>query len=142
MSLYTYTGKLADGKAKSGKVTAKSEKQARERLAAELKVAVIDSIKPQVEPAHPPKPPQKTKSLSKLQKMLYLQHGCCFFCGQELPEKEASIEHLNPKAKGGVSREDNEVVCHASLNHTFGDMGLKQKFEFILRQKGAFKCPA
>ena len=73
--------------------------------------------------------------------MLYLQHGRCFFCGEELHESDASIEHLNPKAKGGTSTEDNEVICHASLNQTFGSMDLKKKFDFVLRQAGAFKCP-
>lgn len=73
--------------------------------------------------------------------MLYLQHGRCFFCGEVLLENKASIEHLNPKAKGGTNTEDNEVVCHATLNQTFGSMDLKRKFEFILRQEGAFKCP-
>lgn len=84
---------------------------------------------------------QKPKGGSKLGKMLYLQAGRCFFCGQPLEEKDASIEHLNPKSKGGKSTDDNEVVCHASLNDTFGNMDLKRKFEFTLRMGGAFRCP-
>ena len=84
---------------------------------------------------------QKPAGGSKLSKMLYLQHGRCFFCGEPLAERDASIEHLNPKSKGGTSTEDNEVVCHASLNDTFGNMDLKRKFEFTLRRGGAFKCP-
>jgi hypothetical protein len=151
MSLFAYNGRLVDGKGKTGKVTAKSEKAARDRIANEHKVAEILSIKPLAEPSRPtktatqsaPKPnTPKTKALSKLQRMLYLQHGRCFFCGEELHESEASIEHLNPKSNGGKSTEDNEVVCHVSLNQTFGSMDLKRKFEFVLRQAGTFRCPA
>ncbi len=43
---------------------------------------------------------QKPKALSKLRKMLYLQSGRCFFCGEPLMEEDASIEHLNPKSRG------------------------------------------
>ena len=141
MSLFKYTGQLADGKKKTGKITAKSEEQARKRLTGEFKLKAIDSIEPQTDSKQPLKPAQKSKSISKLQRMLYLQHGRCFFCGKELVESEASIEHLNPKAKGGTSTEDNEVVCHASLNQTFGSMDLKRKFEFTIQQRGTFKCP-
>jgi hypothetical protein len=85
---------------------------------------------------------QKTsKALTKLRKMLYLQGGNCFFCGMPLPEEHASIEHLHPKSRGGTSTEDNEVVCHKTLNHTFGNMDLKRKFEFVLKTKGGFRCP-
>ena len=84
---------------------------------------------------------QKTKPLTKLRKLLFLQSGRCFYCGEQLEEKEANIEHLNPKSRGGKSSDDNEVVCHASLNETFGAMDLKRKFEFVLKNAGAFSCP-
>src|SRR5712675_1317430 len=99
MSLFKYSGRLADGEKKTGKVTAKSEEHAQKRITTEFKVITIDSIEAQVDSKQHPKPNLKTKSLTKLNKMLYLQHGRCFFCGEELPEKDASIEHLNPKAK-------------------------------------------
>jgi 5-methylcytosine-specific restriction endonuclease McrA len=82
-----------------------------------------------------------SKALNKLRKMLYLQRGSCFFCGMPLKDEDASIEHLNPKSRGGTSTEDNEVVCHKTLNHAFGNMDLKRKFEFMLKAKGAFHCP-
>ena len=73
--------------------------------------------------------------------MLYLQGGSCFFCGKPLSEADASVEHLNPKSRGGTNSEDNEVVCHKSLNQVFGSMELKRKFEFVLKTRGAFRCP-
>lgn len=104
MSLFAYKGRLADGKEKAGKVTAKSEKHARDRVATELGIVEVLSIDHQSEPTlSPADSPSKLKPSSKLQRMLYLQHGRCFFCGQELSENEATIEHLNPKAKGGTS---------------------------------------
>jgi 5-methylcytosine-specific restriction endonuclease McrA len=82
-----------------------------------------------------------TKALTKLKRILYLQAGKCFFCGLPLREADASIEHLNPKSRGGTNTEDNQVVCHKTLNHAFGNMDLKHKFEFVLKTKGAFHCP-
>ena len=76
-----------------------------------------------------------------MRRLLYLQSGRCFFCGELLKEENASIEHLNPKSRGGASSEDNEVVCHKSLNQTLGDMDLKSKFAFVLKSAGCFKCP-
>jgi 5-methylcytosine-specific restriction endonuclease McrA len=93
---------------------------------------------PKLSPLPEPKTP---KALTKLRKMLYLQGGTCFFCGMPLKEEDANIEHLNPKSLGGMSTEDNEVVCHKTLNHAFGNMDLKRKFEFVLKAKGAFRCP-
>lgn len=95
---------------------------------------------PQPAAAVPPRT-QTYKTLSKLGKLLYLQSGLCFFCGEKLAETDASIEHLHPKSRGGTSDEDNVVVCHRSLNETFGDMDLKRKFAFVLKSAGSFKCP-
>ena len=81
------------------------------------------------------------KPLTKLCRLLYLQSGRCFFCGEELREDQASIEHLLAKKWGGKSEEWNEVVCHASLNATFAAMDLRSKFAFVIRAAGRFKCP-
>ena len=89
----------------------------------------------------PQSKPNTPKGLTKLKKILYLQGGNCFFCGNPLPEAEASIEHLNPKSRGGTVTEDNEVVCHKTLNEVFGSMDLKRKFEFVIKTTGAFRCP-
>ena len=82
-----------------------------------------------------------SKALTKLRKILYLQGGNCFFCGKPLAEDDASVEHLNPKSRGGTNTADNQVVCHKTLNHAFGNMDLKHKFEFVLKTKGTFHCP-
>jgi len=83
----------------------------------------------------------KSQSLNKLEKMFYLQQEKCFFCGEKLALAEANIEHLYPLSKGGTRSEDNEVVCHKSLNETFGNLPLKDKFKFVLETAGSFRCP-
>ncbi len=142
MSLYRYKVAVAGGKQREGQITAKTEGEARKHVAAKL--SVVDWLSIEVVPAGTPHPPavEKPKALSKLGKMLYLQSGRCFFCGEPLREEDASIEHLNPTSKGGTRTEDNEVVCHATLNATFGSLDLKRKFEFTLKAAGKFKCPA
>lgn len=93
-------------------------------------------------PAAPvPPPAYKPQTLSKQEKMLYLQQGKCFFCGEQLALVDANIEHLHPLSLGGTRTEDNEVVCHKSLNETFGSLPLKRKFEFVLKAAGSFQCP-
>ncbi len=86
-------------------------------------------------------PAPKSQSLTKLEKVLFLQQGKCFFCDEKLAMADANIEHLHPLSKGGTRTEDNEVVCHKSLNDTFGNLPLKQKFEFVLKAAGSFRCP-
>ncbi len=84
---------------------------------------------------------QKPRPMTKLRRALYLQSGRCFFCGEALQEEDANIEHLNPQSRGGTRTEDNEVACHKTLNETFGDLDLKQKFAFVLKSAGSFRCP-
>ena len=142
MSLYRYTVLVPGGKEKSGRITAKTTEEAQRRVAKEVSVVEWKSLEVEPPPAKAVSTrPLKPKLPSKLQRILYLQSGCCFFCGQPLREEDASIEHLNPKSKGGTSTEDNEVVCHSTLNATFGGMELKRKFEFVLKSAGSFKCP-
>jgi hypothetical protein len=144
MSLFDYKYRSADGSVKSSRITAKNEKDARERLTNDGKTIVSLSLvageagenKSVSSPA-----PAKPASNTKLGRMLYLQSGRCFFCKKELKETDASIEHLHPTSKGGKRTDDNEVVCCKALNQTFGNMELKRKFEFVLQSAGNFKCP-
>lgn len=138
MGLYCYKVSVSGGLEKSGKITAKTEQAARTALAKQHSIVEWHLLKEEKTPAIAP---SKSKPLTKLRKLLYLQSGRCFFCGEPLAEKDANIEHLHPKSRGGTSTEDNEVICHASLNETFGDMDLKRKFEFVLKSAGTFKCP-
>lgn len=142
MSTYLYEVLLPEGIRKAGRRTAKTEALLRQRLAKELPILKWISLE-EVPPTKPAAPEKggKLRSRSKLEKILYLQAGRCFFCGEPLEEEDANIEHLNPKSRGGTNKEDNLVVCHKSLNTIFADLDLKRKFEFILKTAGSFRCP-
>lgn len=77
-----------------------------------------------------------------LDRLLFAQGGECFFCRQPLPREQASIEHLVATTHGGKDNDENLVACCQALNALFGRMSLKEKLAVILKQKGAFQCPA
>ena len=81
----------------------------------------------------------RTKPLDRL---LFAQGGECFFCHRPLPREDASIEHLVAATHGGKDNDENLVACCQALNTLFGRMSLKEKLAVILKQKGAFQCPA
>lgn len=157
MSLFQYKITLADGKAKAGQITAKTEAMARTKLSQQFKILDWDYLRVKPVVSAPPatgsvaksRPPVKTvpeakataPKSTKLDKLLYLQNGKCFFCGRDLAKAEASVEHLLPKSKGGNDADGNIVACCVTLNRTFGNMELKDKVKFVLEQKGAFRCP-
>src|SRR5882762_8497922 len=76
-----------------------------------------------------------------LERLLFLQGGLCFFCGQHLPKAEASVEHLQALASGGTNHDDNCVACCKAVNRALGSMPLKAKLQVVLNQRGAFRCP-
>ena len=77
----------------------------------------------------------------KLQKLLFLQGGKCFFCGRQLAEGEGSIEHLVAKSLGGTDALDNLVAICKNTNALMEDMSVKQKLQLVLNQSGTFSCP-
>ena len=83
-----------------------------------------------------------TMPTKRLERLMFVQGGNCFFCKSPLPRADASIEHLLATANGGVNNEDNCVACCKSLNAILGSMSLKEKFHVVLNQKGNFKCPS
>ena len=80
--------------------------------------------------------------MKQLDRLLFAQGGDCFFCKKPLPKAEASVEHLFAPANGGPNSEDNCVACCKTLNALLGSRPLKEKIEVLLKQKGAFVCPA
>ena len=77
----------------------------------------------------------------RLERLMFVQGGACFFCKSPLSKAEASVEHLFASANGGGNNEENCVACCKSLNAILGSMSLKDKFQVVLNQKGNFKCP-
>lgn len=48
--------------------------------------------------------------MDKLDKLLFIQGGKCFFCDGELPRNIASVEHLLPKSLKGNKEQAMSVV--------------------------------
>jgi len=108
-------------------------------------------VEPKAPPSRPtatytdeasPKPKATTRIVgTALDRLYYLQHGKCFYCGAALDRADASVDHIHPKSKGGTNVDDNLVVCCKRLNLVFGDMGLKDKVRFLLGGSGLMVCP-
>ena len=89
-------------------------------------------------------PPSKKTEMATtaLDRLLFAQGGDCFFCHQNLPREEASVEHLVASTLGGSDNDENCVACCKTLNRLFGRMSLKEKMQLLLKQRGDFQCPA
>lgn len=70
-----------------------------------------------------------------------LQGGKCFYCGNKLPLKDATIDHVVAKALGGDNSEANTVACCHSINHAFGNATPKEKLTAIINAGGRIDCP-
>lgn len=87
-----------------------------------------------------PKPSGRVAGAA-LDRLYYLQHGKCFYCGSALDRADASVDHIHPKSKGGTNVDDNLVVCCKRLNIFFGDRGVKEKMSFLVNASGNVMCP-
>ena len=76
-----------------------------------------------------------------IDRLLFEQGGCCFFCQRTLTKADASVEHLVATSNGGSNDPANCVVCCKALNALLGRKSLKEKLQVFLKQKGEFKCP-
>jgi len=64
------------------------------------------------------------ESYRRLQKnrRLSLQGWGCFYCGKGITKKTATLDHLNPLSRGGVSEGENIVACCFECNLEKGEM--------------------
>lgn len=62
------------------------------------------------------------------------QKGKCFFTNQDISMREASIEHLTPRSKGGKDAWENLVITEKHENWKKGDLTL-QEYESIVGKK-------
>ena len=76
-----------------------------------------------------------------LDRLLFMQGNRCFFCGDSIPDGEASVEHLVASSKGGARDDENCVACCRTINAVFGSLSIKAKLQIVLNHRGQFKCP-
>ena len=69
--------------------------------------------------------------MKQLERLLFLQGNRCFFCGDFIPEGEASVEHLVAISNGGPKEDENCVVCCRTVNAALGNLPIKSKLQAI-----------
>lgn len=79
--------------------------------------------------------------MKQLQRLLIQQGGKCFFCGNRIPDGEASVEHLDALSNGGEKTDQNCVACCRAINTALGNLSVKDKFRALLSQPQPFPCP-
>jgi hypothetical protein len=79
--------------------------------------------------------------IKQLDRLLFMQGNRCFFCGDSIPDGEASVEHLVASSKGGARDDENCVACCKTINGVFGSLSVKAKLQIVLSHRGQFKCP-
>ena len=79
--------------------------------------------------------------MANIAKLLMLQGGKCFYCGNKLTLEDATIDHVLAKALGGDNSEANTVACCHSINHAFGNATPKEKLTAIINAGGRIDCP-
>lgn len=79
--------------------------------------------------------------MANVAKLLVIQGGKCFYCGNKLALEDATIDHVIPKAMGGDNSEANTVACCHSINHAFGNATPKEKLIALINGGGRIDCP-
>lgn len=79
--------------------------------------------------------------MKQLDRLLLFQGNRCFFCDREIPDGEASVEHLVASSNGGGNDDENCVACCKTLNAAFGNRPYKDKLRAIISHRGHFVCP-
>jgi 5-methylcytosine-specific restriction endonuclease McrA len=67
--------------------------------------------------------PRAVKLRSRL---LTRQNGCCYFCKLRISVRQATIDHLVPRAKGGKNRESNLAAACFKCNNEKGSLSVAE----------------
>lgn len=58
-------------------------------------------------------------------------HGRCHLCGQPVPIKEASRDHIETASSGGYNAADNYRISHKRCNHARGNLPLDLAYQVV-----------
>lgn len=61
----------------------------------------------------------------------------CHLCGQPVPLKEASRDHIETASNGGYDKADNYRISHKRCNHARGNLPLDMAYQVIEDLRGA-----
>lgn len=68
-------------------------------------------------------------SKSKRKKTYALQSGLCFYCGKETSFEDWTIDHKDPRSRGGSNRDTNKVGSCEHCNKAKGNMSMAEFLE-------------
>lgn len=86
-------------------------------------------------PLNPPRFPGSRKQRSHgskrvLEKLLLKYDSICHLCYKYVEPKDASADHIIPRADGGKNTFENLALSHNSCNHNRGSMSVEKYREF------------
>lgn len=61
----------------------------------------------------------------------------CWFCGEDMPDDDMTVEHLVGRNKGGPDHLDNLVLAHQRCNIEADNLPLKRKIEIHCQHRSA-----
>jgi len=60
-----------------------------------------------------------------------IQNSSCYYCGEALNQKNATMDHVLPISAGGRSTKDNVVVCCKSCNSKKKDLSITEWEKYL-----------
>jgi hypothetical protein len=81
----------------------------------------------------------KPKSVYSRRKVLTRDRYICQYCGEQLTNKTATVDHVHPRKHGGKNTFDNVVACCRPCNAKKGDKSIEDMNWKLLNKP---KCPA
>ena len=82
--------------------------------------------------AHRKKEKEKARQMRQTQWWRQqLGKGSCYYCKEEFPKEDLTMDHLTPISRGGRTTKKNVVVCCKDCNskkkyHTTGELALQK----------------
>ena len=81
--------------------------------------------------------PHQTRALSR-KNILLRDHSTCQYCGTQYPPSELTLDHVQPRSRGGESAWDNLVACCKRCNHRKGNRTPEESGMHLLRRPRGF----
>src|SRR5688572_32784598 len=81
--------------------------------------------------------PFERKSLSR-KNILLRDHNTCQYCGRQHAPSELTLDHVQPRSRGGESSWDNLVACCKRCNHRKGNRTPEESGMHLLRRPRGF----
>jgi 5-methylcytosine-specific restriction endonuclease McrA len=81
--------------------------------------------------------PFKSRSLSR-KNILLRDHSTCQYCGRQFAPSDLTLDHVQPRSRGGESTWDNLVACCKRCNHLKGSRTPEEAGMHLIRRPRAF----